>query len=193
MLVPEKYYEQVKRWLDNDEIHKLSNAFRVNRLDFNLVVNGIKLAPQRNTKNTIADKLVYEAESPMYCWLRNTLNEQRYAYVCCDNSDTDDFKRAEKAITINGLRKEGKGRHIVVFKKETLKKLLGRNNAARLNELRCKYDELYQKAGAVNTEIRNTEQVINSLNAQNNSINDIEIRYSTFDDVNYKWVKGSQG
>lgn len=185
MLVPEKYYEQVKRWLDNDEIHKLSNAFRVNRLDFNLVVNGIKLAPQRNTQNTIADKLVYEAESPMYCWLRNTLNEQRYAYVCCDNSDTDDFKRAEKAITINGLRKEGKGRHIVVFKKETLKKLLGRNNAARLNELRCKYDELYQKAGAVNTEIRNTEQVINSLNAQNNSINDIEIRYSTFDDVNY--------
>lgn len=185
MLVPDKYYEKVKNWLNDIENHKMCNNLRVSRLDFNMVPCGIKLQPQRNIPNVISNKLVFEVDSPMYCWLRNTLNQQRYAYICCEDSNSDEFRAAEKAITPSGLRKEGNGRHIVIFKKDTYKKLLGRDNKIHVNELKCKCDDLYRRISNIKIEIRKIEQTINNLTTQNHSINDMEIRYDSFDDINY--------
>ncbi|WP_325590319.1 ATP-binding protein [Puia sp.] len=97
MLVPDKYYKRVNRYVNNTNLRG------------RLVYNHVKdIALRQHADNgTIWHKMEFHPDHPLSAWVSQQII-QHYAYACVESEKT--LERYERAITIQGLIKN-KDRH----------------------------------------------------------------------------------
>lgn len=100
LLVPDRYYAQVGRWVDETQLRGRLVYYRVPkeiRRDFPLPC-----------PNSLVHKLQIKPDTPFHAWLEREIT-YRFNWVCCE--DWEQFYRETRAITKTGQIKGDGGKH----------------------------------------------------------------------------------
>lgn len=154
MLVPERLYKDVSEWVDGQELKGRLVYFRVNE---------DPSAAQRIAARSLAGKLVLKEDSPFFRWLRREI-ASRFDYICCEN--VDEFRREQKAVTVNGQIKSNGKRHEKDDRykiNDRSRYVLGWDNAGKIELLK-------QRAEAIENEVERKNSEINKINAERRSL-----------------------
>jgi uncharacterized protein YPO0396 len=112
----------------------------------------------------------------------------QYNYACV--SDLKEFNLYdEKAVTKEGLIKLGKGKHEKddrphISRKENF--VLGWDNKEKIRLLQNELKNLQEKEKLAQTDIRQVEQAIKTLESQKESFADLFKQFTKFDDIDWK-------
>jgi len=101
MLVAERYYQQVSRYVDSTNLHGRLVYHRVNAA--RTPRNDERLEP-----DALYHKLDIKPDTPFTQWLRAELIDG-FNYRCCVS--LEEFQRTHRALTLNGQIKHGQARH----------------------------------------------------------------------------------
>lgn len=142
LLVPDKYYKKVNKYLNKENIRA--------RLVYEHVIE--KVVFQHPEKGTVHEKLEFHPDHKLTDWLEQQIIHQ-FNYMCLDDEKTLD--RFEKAITLHGLTKSGR-RHEKDDRPDT-------NDASRYvmgwdNER--KKQALFKKRDKLSDQIEQTKEVL---------------------------------
>lgn len=145
ILVPEKHYARVSKWVNQRNLGTKLVYFKIGK------DSGQQTFHFQDAKSA-ASKLMVKQDSIFAPWLTNELSN-RFPHICCDT--LDDFRRQSKAITIYGQirswqRHEKDDRNNI---KDRMRYVLGFSNKKKIEALK---EELSQ--------IREQIQVLNSQN-----------------------------
>jgi uncharacterized protein YPO0396 len=100
LLVHDRHYDRVARWIDQTHLGARVFYLRVRE------GRGAGTASMRS--DSLPRKVQVQPQSPFFPWLHSEL-AHRFAFVCCET--IDEFRREEKAITKSGQVKYGNERH----------------------------------------------------------------------------------
>ena len=98
LLVDERHYSQVARWVNETHLHGKLVYFRVPRLD---------MPARAPTPGSVAGKLEIK-DHPHAAWLRDEL-QRRFDYQCV--ASVEQLRQRERAVTEQGQIRHGGGRH----------------------------------------------------------------------------------
>ncbi len=100
LLVPDRHYAEVSRWVDETHLR--------GRLVYYRIRHPKAQQPPDLHPHSLVHKLELKPDSEFYPWLEQELG-RRFDYACCDN--LDQFRREARAITAAGQIKAGDQRH----------------------------------------------------------------------------------
>ncbi len=100
LLVPERHYAEVARWVDETHLRGRLVYYRVRQPKLQ--------QPPTLHPESLVHKLELKPDSEFYPWLEEEL-ARRFDYACCDQ--LDQFRREQRAITRAGQIKAGGQRH----------------------------------------------------------------------------------
>ena len=100
LIVPDDLYQRVCDFVEQTHLGTRLVYYRVKAVD--------NYFPGTAAGQSLLSKIEIKAESEHYQWLHREL-QQRFDYQCC--AELSDFRRSEKAISLNGQIKSGKFRH----------------------------------------------------------------------------------
>ncbi len=101
LLVPEKHYGAVSRYVDRTRLRGRLVYFRVRPQD-------VKAPARAADPDALHRKLRIRPETPVYAWLEAWVSGN-YDHLCCER--IEDFHRRPKAVTLQGQIKTGGRRH----------------------------------------------------------------------------------
>ncbi|MDO5062235.1 MAG: ATP-binding protein [Peptostreptococcaceae bacterium] len=148
ILVPEKHYATVSKWVNQKNLGTKLVYFKVGK-------DSRQQMFHFGDAKSVASKLMVKQDSVFAQWLTNELS-QRFPHICCDT--LDDFRRQSKAITIHGQIRSGQrhekdDRHNI---KNRMRYVLGFSNKKKIE--------------ALERELSQIKEQIRELNAQNEAI-----------------------
>ncbi|MDO5096683.1 MAG: ATP-binding protein [Peptostreptococcaceae bacterium] len=148
ILVPEKHYASVSKWVNQRNLGTKLVYFKVGK-------DSRQQMFHFEDAKSVASKLMVKQDSVFAQWLTNELS-QRFPHICCDT--LDDFRRQSKAITIHGQIRSGQrhekdDRHNI---KNRMRYVLGFSNKKKIE--------------ALERELSQIKEQIRELNAQNEAI-----------------------
>lgn len=100
LLVPDRHYADVARWVDGTHLRGRLVYYRVRQMP--------TAQPPELLPESLVHKLEIKPDSEFYPWLEQELGK-RFDYACCENLDS--FRREKRAITRAGQIKAGGQRH----------------------------------------------------------------------------------
>ena len=142
LLVPEKHYESVSKWVNKKNLGTKLVYFKVGKDSRRQMSNSEDVA-------SVSSKLTVKQDSVFTQWLTNDLS-QRFQHICCDT--LDDFRRQGKAITIHGQIKSGQrhekdDRHNI---KNRMRYVLGFSNKKKIEALEEELSQIKEKIQGFN-------------------------------------------
>lgn len=177
LLVPEKHYTAVAKWVDHTHLRGRLVYYRVPQ------PNHSKLPALH--PHSLCHKLNIQPESVFYPWLEQEL-ARRFDYACCTNLET--FRREQKAITKSGQIKTGGGRHEKDDRydiHDRTRFVLGWSNEAKIAALE-------KQAQSFEIQIQSTAQKISNLQAeqkhlrhQSDKLKELAY-YKTYNELNWQ-------
>jgi uncharacterized protein YPO0396 len=145
LLVPERLYSQVSRYVDQTHLR--------GRLVYLRVRDTTARAPTRAAgPASVARKLDIKPDSAFYSFLERELAEQ-FDYACCDS--LEEFQRLPRALTRSGQIKSNERRHEKDDRRsidDRSRYVLGWDNRAKLKVLRAERAELQRRLVAIKEE-----------------------------------------
>ena len=162
LLVADEHYARVSEWVDTTHLRGKIVYYRV-MAKTSAVRRGARSTPMQGelASDSLANKLQVHPESVFHDWLQTELN-RRFDYTCCDTAEQ--FRRAVRAITVNGQTKSRGDRH----EKDDTHRLddraryvLGWSNKEKLLALRTERDKIQTLIGdiAANLVLLDNERV----------------------------------
>ncbi len=155
MLVPDKYYKRVNRYVNNTNIRG------------KLVYNHVKdiALRQHADDGTVWQKLEFHPEHPLAAWVSQQIIQQ-YSYSCVENEKT--LERFEKAITIQGLIKN-RDRHEKddrAQRNDASRNVMGWNNEKKKDALQLRRSQLVTETEQADEAIQRTSRRESRLQEQ---------------------------
>lgn len=181
LIVPEKYYKAVNNYVNETNLRGKITYLRY-KDSFSLRVLNNTLP----NDDEVIGKLQFKKDSPYNDFIEQNI-QTRFNYLCVDSLDA--FAKAEKAITVNGLIKRGKGNHEKDDRPGVNSKnnfVLGWDNKAKITSLEKEYSELRDKKDEAIEEQKALEDSIKALGILNKNYNKLLDTYLSFDDVDWK-------
>jgi len=182
IIVPEKYYHQVNEYVNGTNLKG-----RITYQRFRGFTSLANMAHKNIPSNALVNKLAFKPKSSYGDWLEDMITNQ-YNYACV--SDLKEFNLYdEKAVTKEGLIKLGKGKHEKddrphISRKENF--VLGWDNKEKIRLLQNELKNLQEKEKLAQTDIRQVEQAIKTLESQKESFADLFKQFTKFDDIDWK-------
>lgn len=180
ILVPSDLYADISKYVNNTHLGQRLVYYKV---DHNIQFN------EFNSDNKILfNKLEIKSDSLFESWVeREVFN--RFNYVCCEN--IEDFRRLDRAVTLTGQIKSGKGRHEKDDRHSINDKsryVLGWDNKEKLlflkDELRALSEE---KTGQIK-EQKAIQSKIESFRKQSMNLQNLAQLNFSFNDCDWKSV-----
>lgn len=137
ILVPEKHYERVSKWVNQRNLGTKLVYFKVGKESRQQIFHF-------EDAKSAANKLRVKRNSVFEQWLTNELS-QRFPHICCDT--LDDFRRQNKAITIHGQIRSGQrhekdDRHNI---KNRMRYVLGFSNKKKMEALEHELSQIKEQ------------------------------------------------
>lgn len=145
LLVPDEHYQQVSEFIEQTHLG--------GRLVYYRVKSGIDFSVASVDNEALPAKIEIKPDSAFYGWLDREI-QQRFHYQCCES--LTDFRRSQKAITLNGQVKTGPDRHEKDDRYQIQDKsryVLGWSNKEKIQLLAANYSQLQSSVAAINKEI----------------------------------------
>lgn len=177
MLVPERHYQQLSKYVNQTNLRGKLVYFRVlerensNRWEI--------------TEKSLVNKVEIKADSEFYEWLECEL-EEKHNYICCDT--INEFRKEPYAITREGQIKSGKVRH----EKDDRTNLLDRKNYILGWTNQDKIQALETELKAAEKQIADLKQQISSLETEEDITGKRKdtardfLQYNDFSIINWK-------
>ena len=182
IIVPEKYYHQVNEYVNGTNLKG-----RITYQRFKGFTSLANMAHKNIPSNALVNKLAFKPKSSYGDWLEDMITNQ-YNYACV--SDLKEFNLYdEKAVTKEGLIKLGKGKHEKddrphISRRENF--VLGWDNKEKIRLLQNELKNLQEKEKLAQTDIRQVDQAIKTLESQKESFSDLFKQFTKFDDIDWK-------
>lgn len=159
LLVPERHY---KRFANHVRQTNLKG-----RIVFHRIPEDFEPRPLPQLEpHALFHKLRLKPETLYRDWIQNELAHS-YNYICCDNMD--EFQRAGRAITPEGLIKSGNQRH----EKDDRRRIddpryfiLGWNNADKIRRLESELEDVSRELNQIDTNIQRARQLVENAYAK---------------------------
>ena len=174
LLVPEKHYASVSKWVNQKYMGTKLVYFKVGKDSREQIFNF-------DDARSVSSKLTVKPDSVFTKWLTNNLN-QRFPHICCDT--LDDFRRQSKAITINGQIRSGQrhekdDRHNI---KNRMRYVLGFSNKKKIEALEEELSQIKEKIQGLNAQ---NEMIKKDKRTQDNLLRacDMLMEYSSHETI----------
>ena len=181
LLVPEKHYASVSKWVNQKYMGTKLVYFKVGKDSREQIFNF-------DDARSVSSKLTVKPDSVFTKWLTNNLN-QRFPHICCDT--LDDFRRQSKAITINGQIRSGQrhekdDRHNI---KNRMRYVLGFSNKKKIEALEEDLSQIKEKIQGLNAQ---NEMIKKDKRTQDNLLHacDMLMEYSSHETIDALNVEG---
>ena len=150
ILVPEKHYSNVSKWVNRKNLGTKLVYFKVVKDSRQEMFNFTET-------NSVTSKLMVKHDSIFTKWLTNELID-RFPHICCDT--LDDFRRQRKAITIHGQIRSGQrhekdDRHDI---KNRMRYVLGFSNKKKIEALNQELSVIKEKIYALDMQSKEIEK-----------------------------------
>ncbi|MEX0360836.1 MAG: hypothetical protein AB3N10_07595, partial [Allomuricauda sp.] len=181
LIVPEKYYKTVNNYVNDTDLKGKITYIRY-KDSFSLSA----LNTYMPDENELINKLNFKIDSPYADFVEYNI-QSRFNYFCAEDMNT--FAKAEKAITINGLIKRGKGNHEKDDRPRINSRnnfVLGWDNKAKIESLRTEYNQLQEKSDKAVEKRKSLDSSIKELGILNKNYNKLLDSYPAFDDIDWK-------
>ncbi|HDC2547794.1 TPA: hypothetical protein O7139_003663 [Salmonella enterica] len=158
LVVPDDCYQQVSEFIENKHLGGRLVYYRVRQ-------KGDVLPPEI-VSGSLPEKIDIRPDCDCYAWLDKEIR-QRFNYRCCES--LTDFRRSDKAITLNGQVKSGPDRHEKDDRYQIQDKsryVLGWTNKEKMQLLAAQYSQLQSLMAKINTELdgsRRQKDVLDAL------------------------------
>ncbi|HLP20825.1 MAG TPA: ATP-binding protein, partial [Chitinophagales bacterium] len=182
LVVPEKYYRDVNKFVNNNDLGGKLVYYRVDpKQDY--------LKSMTNAgDNTVVTKLNFNAKSEYSDWAEDFIT-RTYDYTCCEK--LDEFSRYDKAITATGLIKSKK-RHEKDdsrFKAGATNYVLGWNNRDKIVALQREGNAIAAELEALD---KRMEDLTSKRDIENDALNALQ-RLTEYSDYSFiDWKECSQ-
>lgn len=157
LVVPDDCYQQVSEFIENKHLGGRLVYYRVRQ-------KGDVLPPEI-VRGSLPEKIDIRPDCDCYAWLDKEIR-QRFNYRCCES--LTDFRRSEKAITLNGQVKSGPDRHEKDDRYQIQDKsryVLGWSNKEKIQLLATQYSQLQSLMAKINTELDGARRQKDMLDA----------------------------
>ena len=181
LIVPEKYYKAVNNYVNDTDLKgkityiRYKESFSLNALNTYMP-----------DENELIGKLNFKIDSPYADFVEYNI-QSRFNYYCAE--DMNAFAKAEKAITLNGLIKRGRGNHEKDDRPHINSRnnfVLGWDNKAKIESLHTAYNQLQEKSDKAVEKRKSLDSSIKELGVSNKKYNRLLDSYPAFDDINWK-------
>lgn len=178
LIVPDKHYAAVSRYVDQTNLRGRLVYFRVRPDD----------APQRALEGGPAvlwRKLQIKPDSEHHVWLERQL-ARRFDYHCCDDLDT--FHRMPKAVTALGQIKAGGERHEKDDRHridDPSRFVLGWSNKQKITALRDQQSEIARQGQQVLGDLSEIESELREIKDRRDAIRDL-LNVQAFSEINWQ-------
>tara|TARA_B100000378_G_scaffold277056_1_gene276410 strand:- start:43936 stop:47331 length:3396 start_codon:yes stop_codon:yes gene_type:complete len=180
LIVPEKYYKKVNSYVNDTNLRGKITYLRYT----DSLLSGFNTSYQDDDK--LISKLEFKKDSSYADFIEDNI-VSRYNYLCVEGLNA--FAKAEKAITINGLIKRGKGNH----EKDDRAKINSRNsyvlgwdNKSKVNALKDSYTELREKGDELLENKKQLDSCIKALAELNKNYGAFLANFDDYDLINWK-------
>lgn len=143
LVVPDKWYSEVSEFVENTHLGTRLVYYRVKSTEHYF--------PQSPQPDSLLAKIEIKIDSEHFQWLHSEL-QQRFDYQCCETMT--EFRRSEKAISLQGQVKSGRFRHEKDDRHSLNDKsrfVLGWSNQQKLELLAAKIRSLRAEAEVMGT------------------------------------------
>ncbi len=180
LIVPERYYDAINNYVNATNLR--------GRIVYHRCQNEIlqhHLSPPRN-RHALHYKLDYNTKSQYWEWVEKQIIE-RFDYICTQN--LHEFRNYNKAITLNGLIKSGRGRHEKDDRKKVLSRdnyVLGWDNKEKLRFLKLEMNTYKQEQNELKTQIKEKNKTKRNLAKKRDAYQSFYSSFTDFDEINWK-------
>ncbi|WP_111706559.1 ATP-binding protein [Lutibacter citreus] len=180
LIVPEKYYHQVNKYVNN-----INLKGKINYQCYRQQVSLLTMQSISFDKKYLINKISFKPNNLYTDWIEEKIIQQ-FNYICADN--LEEFNVQEKAITKKGLVKFGKGRHEKDDRKHIISKenyILGWDNKEKLEwwKKELKLYQLEQKENLV--QLRKIDKSINEIEELQDDYSELFKLYTKFDEIDW--------
>ena len=181
LLVPEKYYRQVRQYVEH---HRLTDASgRGQRLDYLCVGHPAPPNGDRLHSHSLLHKLDFRTRHPLAAWVRDEVRS-RFNFICCD--DIEEFNKvSHRAMTRHCHIKYSPERHQKDDRDQRTNPrhfVLGWDNADKKQLLAGHVAALEEQLAAVNRQLEETEAEIQRRHQQQQAVETI-LSITDFDEI----------
>ncbi|MCD8402921.1 hypothetical protein LNI88_05715 [Tenacibaculum dicentrarchi] len=180
LIVPEKYYQEVNKYVNNTNLKGKIIYERYN--DFTSLKN---LQNYSKNKNLLINKISFKSNSKYIDWIEERISNQ-FNYTCADN--LLEFNSLEKAITKKGLIKR-KGSHEKDDRKYSSNRnnfVLGWDNKDKINYWKTIFKDLQDNEKEQIKLIREIDKKIKSIAILEENLSDLFKLFTKFDKIDWK-------
>lgn len=176
MIVPEKLYTKVNKYINNTDLKGRLVYFKHEKTE--------NLSSLHSTSDDhLISKLDFNAKSPYKDWVSQKLIEQ-YDFICVE--DSKNLGKHRKAVTANGLVKFGNNRHEKDDRAGSKNKrnyVLGWNNEDKVDQVKQTLKELDKSLERLSTAIIQKRSEKATLNGRLNALYELTSGFKAFSDI----------
>jgi uncharacterized protein YPO0396 len=180
LIVPEKYYQAVNKYVNNTNLK--GKIIYERYQEFTSLKS---LQNYSNAENLLINKISFKSNSKYVAWVEESVIKQ-FNFICADNLSI--FNSLEKAITKEGLIKR-KGRHEKDDRKHITDRnnfVLGWDNKDKINWWRTEIKKLQKEDQDQIKVTREIEKKIKSISTLEENLSDLFKLFTKFDEIDWK-------
>lgn len=181
LIVPEKYYYQVNKYVNNTNLRGRITYQRYKRQA------ALKNFQVPANKKALIHKLSFKPRNPYKDWVEQQISNQ-FNYICAEN--LGEFNQLEKAMTRRGLIKFGRGKHEKDDRRHILSKenyVLGWDNTEKLAWWRKEIKRLQALETENNKSIKLLQQKIKAIEERKDNFYDLYKLFTKYDEINWEY------
>lgn len=179
LIVPEKYYQTVNKYVHNTN---LKGRIIYERYQKFTSLKSMRAYPE--DEKLLINKISFKPKSQYMEWLQDTIVQQ-FNFICANN--LGEFNTLEKALTKNGLIKR-KGRHEKDDRKHITDRnnfVLGWDNKDKISWLKAAIKKLQNEEKEQLQAIRAIEKKIKLIHIVEENLSDLFKLYTKFDEIDW--------
>ena len=186
LIVPEKYYRDVNRYVNENNLNG-----RIVYQRYQDFVSIREMEERELEENHLLGKIEFKPDNQYVDWIENEIYH-RYNYACVDSLEEFNYYD-EKAVTREGLIKSVGNKHEKDDRKEIRSRdnyVLGWENKDKIASLRQKVREAQNKQKSTQEKIHATEKKQRECNLRISHLDDLMKRFDEFERID--WISCAQ-
>ncbi|MCW2276949.1 ATP-binding protein [Heliophilum fasciatum] len=175
LLVPDKYYMDVAKWVEQ-------TSLGIRLVYYRMQQESVRIHAEKPRPSSVIEKLMIKPDSSYISWLVSELR-QRFSHVCCE--DMNEFRRETQAITkagqikTNGKRHEKNDRHELNDRRRFILGFSNQKKIAVWEELAVNLRDAIKQ---IQKDIDETEEKQRASQVRLNAVNELE-QHRDFSDI----------
>lgn len=186
LIVPEKYYRDVNRYVNENNLNG-----RIVYQRYQDFVSIREMEERELEENHLLGKIEFKPDNQYVDWIENEIYH-RYNYACVDSLEEFNYYD-EKAVTREGLIKSVGNKHEKDDRKEVRSRdnyVLGWENKDKIASLRQKVREAQNEQKSTQEKIHATEKKQRECNLRISHLDDLMKRFDEFERID--WISCAQ-